>query len=169
MSSITDLLSKLITLRSPCPDICDGTIPLGGPTGAGIVDIKSGLPTEVYPPDDRITGDTTGNTCSCETWTINVSGVDLKNSFGNSDPFFDEKVAFAYYKCNENFLTTDFLSSAGTYTFCLEKKYISPGFPGSGATILGPPYLVYKQFDAELFYTRDGIFSSVLSKIDCCP
>ena len=49
MSSINELLIKLITLRGPCPDICDGTIPLGGPTGTDIVDIETGNPTTPYP------------------------------------------------------------------------------------------------------------------------
>lgn len=38
-----DLLYNLLTKLGPCPDICDGTIQLGGPAGTGIVDIKSGL------------------------------------------------------------------------------------------------------------------------------
>ena len=38
------LLYGLLTTLGPCPDVCDGTTPLGGPTGTSLIDIKTGLP-----------------------------------------------------------------------------------------------------------------------------
>ena len=38
------LLYTLITESGPCPDICDGTIPLGGPEGTSEINIITGEP-----------------------------------------------------------------------------------------------------------------------------
>ena len=40
------LLSELVSLSGPCPQICDGTIQLGGPEGTSIVDIITGKPIQ---------------------------------------------------------------------------------------------------------------------------
>jgi hypothetical protein len=42
--SIEDqLLLDILAKYGPCPDICDGTTPVGGPNGTDITDIKTGL------------------------------------------------------------------------------------------------------------------------------
>lgn len=48
--STTDLLAMLIELSGPCPNICDGTIPLGGSGSTTTVSIKTGYPVTKYPP-----------------------------------------------------------------------------------------------------------------------
>jgi len=48
--STTDLLAILIELSGPCPNICDGTIPLGGSGGTQTVSIITGKPVTKYPP-----------------------------------------------------------------------------------------------------------------------
>lgn len=49
--STTDLLAMLIELSGPCPNICDGTIPLGGSGGTQTVSILTGKPVTKYPPN----------------------------------------------------------------------------------------------------------------------
>ena len=49
MPTIEELLAKLVSLNGPCPEICDGTIPLGGPNGTSIIDIETGKPVTPYP------------------------------------------------------------------------------------------------------------------------
>lgn len=55
MGSITgtteELLAMLVELSGPCPNICDGTIPLGGTAGTQTVSIITGLPVTQYPPN----------------------------------------------------------------------------------------------------------------------
>jgi len=48
--STTDLLAMLVELSGPCPNICDGTIPLGGTAGTQTVSIITGQPVTKYPP-----------------------------------------------------------------------------------------------------------------------
>jgi hypothetical protein len=44
LTGTTDqLLYSLLNTLGPCPDICDGTTPVGGPAGIGLVDIRTGL------------------------------------------------------------------------------------------------------------------------------
>jgi len=38
------LLTELVNLSGPCPQICDGTSQLGGPEGTSIIDIITGKP-----------------------------------------------------------------------------------------------------------------------------
>lgn len=38
------LLYKLMVLSGPCPDICDGTTPVGGPEGTSTINIITGEP-----------------------------------------------------------------------------------------------------------------------------
>jgi hypothetical protein len=49
MATTEELLSKLVGLSGPCPEICDGTIPLGGSGGTQTVSILTGLPVTPYP------------------------------------------------------------------------------------------------------------------------
>jgi hypothetical protein len=43
LTGTTDqLLYGLLNTLGPCPDICDGTTPVGGPAGIGLVDIRTG-------------------------------------------------------------------------------------------------------------------------------
>lgn len=44
-----ELLAMLVELSGPCPEICDGTIPLGGSGGTQVVDIRTGIPVTEYP------------------------------------------------------------------------------------------------------------------------
>lgn len=50
MATTEELLEILISLSGPCPEICDGTIPLGGSGGTQTVSIITGLPVSQYPP-----------------------------------------------------------------------------------------------------------------------
>ena len=38
------MLYELVTYSGPCPDICNGTIELGGPAGTSEIDIITGYP-----------------------------------------------------------------------------------------------------------------------------
>lgn len=40
------LLTELVELSGPCPQICDGTVKLGGPYGTSIIDIITGKPLD---------------------------------------------------------------------------------------------------------------------------
>jgi hypothetical protein len=42
--STEQLLTELVNLSGPCPEICDGTIQLGGPYGTSVIDIITGKP-----------------------------------------------------------------------------------------------------------------------------
>ncbi len=44
LTGTTDqVLYGILTTLGPCPDVCDGTTPVGGPAGIGLVDIRTGL------------------------------------------------------------------------------------------------------------------------------
>lgn len=153
MSTITDLLSKLVTLSGPCPNVCDEGIPLGGSGGTQVVDIITGEPVTEYPP--QVNSTTFRECCMTMSGSPFASGSTL-------DPTYYE-----YYN------TAEITTNEYNFSFCtggtviIEVTITSniPWPPVSGV----PPMVVW--VDSVSYNMTEGVTQSitinqaVLSKI----
>lgn len=144
MSTITDLLSKLVTLSGPCSNVCDEGIPLGGSGGTQTVDIITGEPVTEYPP--QVNSTTFRECCMTMSGSPFASGSTL-------DPTYYEYYNTAEITTNEYIF--DFNCTDSTVTIEVTITSNIPWPPVSGV----PPMKVW--IDAVSYNMTEGVTQSI--------